>query len=389
MDLLLMMTITKTNKSASYDQHRLKALSDGLCDDIENLLETLDISEYKISEKMISMNCPIHQGDNPSALNLYYVGDSYRGNWKCRTHSCEEIFKPSILGFIRGCLSNKKYDWYEKQDKICSFQETIAFAESFLGNKLGNIKISNKQKEKTNFINAIRYVNNNDSKQDNKIPRSAIISSLNIPSQYFLDRGFSSEILTRYDVGDCKNSDKPMSGRAVVPVYDEDHKFMVGCTGRATSDKCDLCNCYHSSNTCPDEYKKYLHSKWRHNAGFKTQNHLYNYWFAKEHITKTRSIILVESPGNVWRLEEAGIHNSVAIFGSSLADIQKMIIDISGAMTIFTIMDSDEAGQKAAESIKKKCERIYNVYDLKIDYPDVASMSVEQIKQYIIPRLNV
>ena len=98
------MITMKATKSNSYDQHKLKILSDSLCDNIEELLEILNISEYKLSDKMIAMNCPIHQGDNPSALNLYYVGDSYRGNWKCRTHNCEEIFKPSILGFVRGCF---------------------------------------------------------------------------------------------------------------------------------------------------------------------------------------------------------------------------------------------------------------------------------------------
>ncbi|NDC71851.1 MAG: hypothetical protein EBZ62_00150, partial [Sphingobacteriia bacterium] len=37
---------------------------------------------------------------------------------------------------------------------------------------------------------------------------------------------------------------------------------------------------------------------------------------------KSHTAIIVESPGNVWRLEENGIHNSVALFGSSLSDRQ-------------------------------------------------------------------
>ena len=61
---------------------------------------------------MVSMACPIHQGDNSSALNLYIEGDSYRANWKCRTHQCEKTFKGSILGFTRGLLSYQKYNWY-------------------------------------------------------------------------------------------------------------------------------------------------------------------------------------------------------------------------------------------------------------------------------------
>ncbi len=383
-----MMKMMTMKKSTSYDQAKLKAMSDALCDNIEELLDVLDVSDYKISDKMVICSCPIHDGDNPSAFNLYHTGDSYRGNWKCRTHNCEETFKPSILGFIRGCLSNKKYDWSNKEGQICTFKETITFAEHFLGNKLSDIKISKKQKEKSTFVNAIKYINTKNIEEENKVSRSTITSSLDIPSKYFIDRGFSKEILTKYDVGDCNNPKKPMCGRAVVPVYDQDYQYMVGCTGRAIENKCDKCSCYHQTQECPPEEKRYLHSKWRHNFGFKTQNHLYNYWFAKEHIKKSGKVILVESPGNVWRLEEAGIHNAVGLFGASLADIQKMILDISGAMTIYTLMDNDEAGQKAAENIFKKCQRTYNVHNIELTHADVASMSVQEVTDFIKPRIN-
>ena len=121
---------------------------------------------------------------------------------------------------------------------------------------------------------------------------------------------------------------------------------------------------------------------------FKSQNHLYNYWFAKDHIKSQRYAIIVESPGNVWRLEEAGIKNSVAIFGSSLSNNQKMILDISGAMSLVLLMDQDDAGRKAAKQIAEKCNRIYNVHNIDIDYPDVAAMTIEQIKLELVPKLE-
>lgn len=381
---------TMTNKqSNSYDQSRLKIISDRLCDNIESLLDILDADDYKISDKMITMKCPIHDGDNDSAFNLYFTGDSYRGNWKCRTHQCEEIFKPSVLGFIRGCLSNKKYNWSVKRDKVCTFKETIAFAENFLGNKLSEIKVSNKEKEKNIFVNTVKYLNNSlNQNTEKKILRETIVKSLEIPSKYFMERGFTEEVLVKYDVGDCTKAGKPMSNRAVVPIYDDDYAYMVGCSGRSISKKCNKCECYHSSGYCPEEEKKYLYSKWKHNSGFKSQNHLYNLWFAKEYIKETGCVILVESPGNVWRLEEAGIHNSVAIFGASMSDLQKMILDTSGAMTIFTIMDNDEAGKKAAENIFNKCKRTYNVYNIEIEHSDIGSMTTQQVINEIKPRLK-
>ena len=125
----------------SNDQYKLKAVCDDLCDNIETLLEVLDINEYKMSPKMITCVCPIHSGDNVSALNLYHTGDKYRGNWKCRTHNCENVFKSSILGFIRGVISKNAYKWEKEGDKTCSFQEAVNFALNFLKKDIDQFKI--------------------------------------------------------------------------------------------------------------------------------------------------------------------------------------------------------------------------------------------------------
>lgn len=378
----------KTKKSPSYDQFKLKAISDLVCDDIENLLIVLNITDYKIFNNMITMSCPIHGGDNASAFNLYYQGDTYRGNWKCRTHQCEQTFKSSILGFIRGCLSNSKCSWMKDGDNVVSFQDAIDFAVKFTNKNLEDISISRKQKEKNQFINTVKYISKPEKKNTPKITRALIRKSLTIPSPYFLNRGFSGEVLGAYDVGECTIKGKEMYNRAVAPIYDIDNEYMVGCTGRSLFEKCDQCKAYHdSAESCPtDDVWKY--SKWKHSYGFKTEEHLYNFWKAKNHVKNHNVIILVESPGNVWRLEEAGITNAVAMFGSSLSDRQKMLLDISGAMTIITIMDNDDAGRNASEKIFKKCEKTYNIFDIKINYPDLAEMNIEQINNEIKPLLR-
>jgi len=379
------MMIRKMKQSRSYDQAKLKYISDILCDDIEKLLDILGIESYKNMGKMITMSCPIHGGDNDTALNIYHQGDHYRGNWKCRTHHCEEIFKGSIIGFIRGCLSHNSYGWNKSGDQICSFQEALDFATNFTEQDLDTIKISKKHREKTSFVNTIKYISSHKPDATKGISRSNVQKNLIIPSPYFINRGFNKETLINYDVGDCIIPDKEMYGRAVVPIYDDNHKFMVGCTGRSIYNKCDKCNSYHDHNdNCPTSDKLWKYSKWKHNLGLKTQDYLYNYWIAKDHIKTKATVVIVESPGNVWRLSEAGIMNTVAIFGSSLADRQKMILDSSGAMTIITIMDNDEAGRKAAEQIYQKCNKTYNVLNIPINYEDVAVMTIPQIEQEIV-----
>lgn len=371
--------------SRSYNQDQLKIICDQLCDNIEVLLETLGLEDIQPNGKMLVGNCPIHNGDNKSAFNLYPDGESYRGNWKCRTHNCEKVFKGSIIGFIRGVLSNQKFGWEKNGDQTVTFQDTIKFVEAFLGNDISKIKISKKEIEKKNFSCIVKNITSQiEEKNVSKITRKNVRQSLQIPSSYFVSRGFNKDILDSYDIGLCDRVGKEMHNRAVVPIYDHDYRFVIGCSGRSIFDKCKDCNCYHNqTDGCPVVEDRWKYPKWKHNKDFKSQNHLYNFWKAKKHIADTGKVILVESPGNVWRLEEACIHNSVAIFGSNLSDRQKILLDGSGAMTIITIMDNDDAGRKAAIAINNKCKNTYNIININIAKPDVAEMTIEEINNEI------
>lgn len=379
------MTMTESRLN---DQFKLKILCDELCDHIEELLNHFEL-DYKSNGKMMSMCCPIHGGDNPSAISLYYIGDNYRGNWKCRTHNCEKIFKGSIIGFLRGIISNRKYNWEKSGDKFCSFQEAVEFATKFLNKDLATIKVSNAERNKQTFTAVVGYINNEVKELQKLIKRDSIIGSLDIPSQYFIKRGYSTEILNKYDVGLCDKPGKEMYNRVVVPIYDNNYEYMVGCSGRSIFEKCSMCSCFHDPNhTCPTKDYRWMFSKWKHSKDFKSQNHLYNFWFAKQYIMESNIAIIVESPGNVWRLEENGIHNSVAIFGSSLSDRQKVILDSSGAMSLVILTDNDEAGRKAADQIKKKCQNTYKIYIPEINASDVGEMNSDQINQEIKPLLE-
>ena len=389
MDSLLIKKMTKKSH-LNNDQAKLKIVCDELCDNIYSLLDHFDI-EYKNNHKMISMPCPIHGGDNASAVNIYPEGETYRGNWKCRTHNCDKVFKSSIIGFIRGILSNKKYGWANEGDKTCSFNEALDFSLSFIKKDLSNIKISKSDRDKRLFTSTINYIKKEDIALNNpQLPsRDQVRKSLIMPASYYIDRGYSQEVLDKYDVGFCDKPNKEMFNRAVVPIYNNDYQHMIGCTGRSTFEKCDKCKGFHDTFTsCPSSEDLWKYPKWKHSANFKSQNCLYNFWFAKEHIMKSSVALIVESPGNVWRLEENGIHNSVAIFGSSLSDRQKINLDSSGAMTIVILTDNDEAGHKAAEQIKSKCQNTYRVFRPTFTKSDIGEMNKEDIDREIKPILG-
>lgn len=389
MDLLLKNKIMK--KSHLNDQHKLKIVCDEVCDNIDTLLNFFNI-EYRSNNKMISMACPIHGGDNISAINLYPEGDRYRGNWKCRTHGCDKVFKASVIGFIRGVLSHQKHGWEKDGDKACSFNDALDFALKFIKKDLKNIKISGSDKDKKLFTSTINYIGTATATQTpvSQLPtRAQVRKSLIMPAEYYLSRGYSLETLDKYDVGFCNKPNKEMSNRVVVPIYNNDYTHMIGCSGRSISEKCPKCSSYHiPEEACPPDEKKWLSSKWKHSLNFKSQNCLYNFWFAKEHIIKSTIAVIVESPGNVWRLEESGIHNSVAIFGSSLSDRQKIMLDSSGAMTIVILTDNDDAGKKAAEQIKDKCKNTYRIFTPQISKADIGEMTKLEIETEIKPFLE-
>jgi 5S rRNA maturation endonuclease (ribonuclease M5) len=71
------------------------------------------------------------------------------------------------------------------------------------------------------------------------------------------------------------------------------------------------------------------------------------------------------------------------MFGSSLSDRQKILLDSSGAMSLIVLADNDEAGRKAADQIKHKCQNTYRIFIPPISASDVGEMTSEQINNEI------
>ena len=316
-------------------------------------------------------------------LNLYYNGD-IRVHYKCRTHQCEDIFGSSLISLIRGGLSKQKYGWKIRGDKEASFNEAVEFILAFTQQDFDKLKGThdNLDTDKLRFsslVNSFEMPNQEQQGVEDVFYRN----SVDIPSQYYLQRDYSIEILDKYGVGTCTRRGRALYQRAVVPIYEDSGKFIVGFSGRSIFKQCEQCKHYHDpTKEC------HFFPKWKHTAGFQKENWLYNYWSAKDIILATGVIVLVESPGNVWRLEEAGIHNSVAIFGTHLSQNQKKIIDSSGAFSIICLLDNDEAGKKGAKKIYDQCANMYRIYFPKFEGNDIGDINVDVVTQDIKPLIS-
>lgn len=173
-----------------------------------------------------------------------------------------------------------------------------------------------------------------------------------------------------------------MCGRVVVPVYDDSGKFMVAYTGRSIYTKCAKCLAYHApQDKCIIDDYVHLHSKWKNQADNPISQYLYNYWNAKKYIVESKTVILVEGPGDVWKLEEAGIHNSVAIFGLELYDSQQIILESSGAMTAVLLLDNDEPGRNATIKLKEQLRRCYKIVVPSLPAKDIGEISISDIQK--------
>ena len=366
---------------------QLYELSSKVMERFDELQQLLNL-ELRRENKFYVGACPIHGGDNKSSFNIYFSGDYLGGNWVCRTHSCQRHFQDgiSVLSFIRAILS-KKRGWKgpRDRDKIAPFSSVLRFCENFVGKNIQGLEIDWDRIEKNRFCKMFKIKER--SVGQSKINRSHVREKLIIPSPYYIERGYSPEILDEYDVGTCTTKGKPFYDRAIFPVYEDNGEYLVGISGRSIYDICDKCGSHHNpALRCPSSEYVGIYTKWRTN--FNKSDHLFNYWRAKDEIKRTGSIILVESPGNVLRLEEAGIKNSLAILGKELGEVQRFLINLSGASTIITIMDNDEAGQDGVKAINKKLNKLYHMINYVPKFGDIGEMKVDVVKEEICPILE-
>lgn len=307
--------------------------------------------------------CPVHGGDRPSALNIYRGGD-VPGKWMCFTHHCEGHFKKSLLGLVRGVLSAQRLGWNtgSGSQRVYGWQETVLYCCDFLGVAWDDLKIDSGEVARQRLLRDVGGwgAGAADAAPRNALcPRRRLEESLALPSPYFCGRGHPGEILKRFGVGDCLDPARPLFGRAVVPVFRGD--LVVGVSARSTHDPCPDCGLWHPAGECPPDRLAGLHAKWRHlPRGFHIGHHLYG----AESALPAGRVLVVEGPGCVWRLAEAGLA-AVAAFGAALTDAQQILLEVAGCREIYCGFDDDEAGEAGFEKLVKDMGKICRVRRLR------------------------
>jgi 5S rRNA maturation endonuclease (ribonuclease M5) len=332
---------------------QISSISDKLLDSLGDILDHFEI-EYRESPSRYFFPCPIHNGDNADGCTIYRNS----GVWNCHTASCQDKYKKTIIGFIRGVLSNRA-------GKEVSFTDTLKYTSRFTGSGIHHdveMEVF-KEREGVKKNNKIFSIFMQDVRESNSIISPTIkIEDLRVPSPYYINRGFSPDILNKFGVGECYERGNPMFNRCVVPIYDKEKKY-IGCTGRATS----------------EDFKP----KWINSEGFLKNNYLYGLDLAYPSIVESGKLFLVEGPGDLWRMHEAGYNNTVAIFGAAMSEQQALILESLPIFDLIISTDSDLAGENAAKKIMKQCGRRYNYHRLLTGNKDVGGTEVNKLQEIV------
>lgn len=349
----------------------------------EDLFAALDVNVKKYGRKYIGC-CPVHGGDSPDSLNFFPDGRKNKAFWLCLSNHCERSFDGSLLGFVQGVLSHQELGWESPDDtkRKVPRQRAVEWLCSFLQMPWEDIKADLSVAQRNQFISSVEAFTYSTPTRIQKgiCSQEKLRSFLEIPAKYYIERGYSPEILNRYDVGLCMYPESNLYGRVVVPIYSDDGQYVIGCIGRSTNPQCMECGKYHHPNQeCFTPNCKMLdYVKWRCSNRFNDKNFLYNYWNANKFIIKAnRTIIVVEGCGDVWRLEEADIHNAVALNGSDLTDPQQIALECSGATHILCLTDNDKAGERAYQNMAKKCWFAKTTRLTPVGVKDVGELSTD------------
>lgn len=337
----------------------LKKLKKNLNNQIEQVLTKLEV-EYEIFNDNIYSICPVHDdSDNPRAFSFSLE----KGIWKCWTRDCQNSYHNDIFGLIRGTLS-------KRSGREVNFSEVLKWVC-----KEFNIDKSNYHKpvnevihEDDDFSTLIknlgqlrRHTNHTQKVIDNPYV-------INVPSEYFFDRGFKKSTLKYFEVGDCYEKGI-MKERSVIPIHNDVGDSLVGLIGRSI--------------------KEYRMPKFLiYPSGFNKRNYFYNYHRCVETASKTHCLYIVEGQGDVWRLHEAGVKNAVSLFGKTVSKEQELKIKKLPITHLVVIMDNDQAGREARVQIQRQFARMYKLTFPQLKEKDVGEMSTYKIKKDLLENLR-
>lgn len=339
----------------------LKQIKQFLNTNIEEVFKKLDM-KCEIFGDNIYSTCPVHESsDNPRAFSY----SKNRKIWKCWTRECQNEYNNDVFGLIRGALSNKN-GTEVNFGQVISWIKTN-FNVTISGEISCTQKNSEEETDKIEFHDIVSLL-----KDDIFFPNNSSVElniNIEIPSRYFINRGFKTKTLQHFEVGDCFDKSSKLYERSIIPIHDDSGKQKIGYVCRAIK-----------------EYKlpKFL----IYPQGFDKRFQFYNMHRALPHIIETNSVFVVEGQGDVWRLYEAGVYNAIGIFGRTLTKEQQKKLQQLPLTHIIILTDNDQAGRESKIQLQRQLGRFYRLSFPQLSHKDIGDMSIKQIHSNILSQIR-
>src|SRR5579864_1727038 len=160
-------------------------LSSAICenDRLGDLLTDLGCEFKTRDQRSYRGPCPVHDGGGDNCV-VDTFGDTIPIRWQCFSYQCHEKFKPSLLGLVRGVIST------QSGEKV-PMQAAVKFIERY-------VQIASSEHGYPSIVGQVRQPR---LRKTLNLTRARVRQQLAIPSEYFLSRGFSREVLDAFDVG--------------------------------------------------------------------------------------------------------------------------------------------------------------------------------------------
>jgi DNA primase len=312
--------------------------------EIETILDSFDI-DHEVFGDNIYCRCPIHEGsDNDRGFSI----STDKLLWKCWTRGCESVYGGDIFGLVRGVLSSQLVE-------EASFGDALKYMCSTLGIK-GDNKKSPKREKPDEFVELVSMFTKLSGSQG---PKAIEIKKYDLqPSKYFESRGFSSETLKHFGVGDCHSRNSDMYQRAVIPIRTPAGDLFA-YLGRSIKD--------------------YIKPKFLFTSGFDKRFFLYNLDLAAHRARETSALIITEGQGDVWRLFENGVSNAVGIFGKTITKQQENEMLKNGITKLVILTDNDQAGRESKIQIQRSLSRNFTLIFPRFSGKDIGDMNKGQV----------
>jgi len=327
-------------------KHKLQILKEAI--DADYLLQHLGFSISKSTLKEVRAPCRVHGGDNKSAFRM----NKQTKNWVCFSHGCHEEGY-DVINLVMRMLN-------------LDFSDAVRYLEGITGLNIHDERSYMEYKRFKDRQEVIQHSSRYELPPTH-VTEEYLKNFRKFRSNYFekeKNGGFPKEVLDEFEIGGGF-VDKYGFQRDVIPIRDKEGK-LVAYSCRDITDKADY------------DYKYLL------TEGFVKDLVLYNLHKAKNHIGKSRTIIVTEGFKSVWKLYMVGYKNAVACMGSRLTEGQRNLL-YSTAFRVITLFDGDESGVKGTLNAIKEMKDKIDLIPLFIPYADrdPADYSIDELK-YII-----